>query len=239
MKKFGHSLKATAFAATLLAGVGMAGEAKALTINSGDLVLAMYNNTTQYLHNLGQVSSIFSSPTPTPFNIAPSDISAVGGTNPVKWALISYSDAGSVPGFSSTKNLSAWTPTEVGQVAFLPLAGVAGNWSAQHSGVYPGGPTQLISAADSLAFTAYFGTDGSLAGYVPVSAEGFFGSTLAVLQGDFSNTLTQLGTASLSADGLSLILAGAPVVPIPAAVILFGTGLAGLVGVARRRMVAA
>jgi hypothetical protein len=169
----------------------------------------------------------------------------VSGANPVKWALVSFStnefgDPTTLAA-SSTKNLSDFSAGELGQVVISSPWNSAGSWSGQSSLLYPGNP-QLIATSDANSFTSVFGTDGFMAAGFPVSTEGSFGSTLAVLQGDYNtNALTQLGSASLSLDGLSLILAGAsaPVVPIPAAVILFGTGLAGLVGVARRRMVAA
>lgn len=248
MKKFNSRLKgatAALFTAVVLAGAGIATEAQALEFGSGDLVLAMYGNNTQFLQNLGQASSLLAPPGGTTINIAPSTLTSVGGTNPVKWALVSFSyDVDGLPtvdAHSSTKSLSAYTALELNSVA-VPFAwNVTGSWSGQLA-VTPGS-TQLIPTSDPNSFTSVFGTDGSLAGAYPVSAEGVFGSLLSVLEGNYNtNALAALGTAFLSADGSTLTFAGvtgpAPV-PVPAAVVLFGTGLVGLVGVARRRLIAA
>jgi hypothetical protein len=177
-------------------------------------------------------------------------VTAASGTNPVKWALVSASyvinefdePEATTLAASSSKNLSAWTPTELSQASISTAWNSAGPWTFQQSGQRPGGPTDLIPASNALSYTEVFGTSGTMNGAFPLSTDGLFGSTLAVLQGGYGapgNTMIQLGTASLSADGLTLMLAGAPVVPIPAAVILFGTGLVGLVGVARRKTIAA
>jgi hypothetical protein len=237
---------AALFAVFALAG-GVAGEAQALTFGSGDLVLALYGNNTEYLRNLGQTNALIGSGS-TNFSIGASDLAAVSGTNAVKWALVSFSyDVGTgdptVLDFSSAKNTlspapTGWSATELANALVANAWNAAGVWSAQ-SATIPG-LTQLIAASDFRSFTQTFGTSGTLAGAFPVSAEGTLGGLLHLLRGEYNgNMLSTLGHAILSADGLTLTLnAGAPAaVPLPAAVILFGTGLIGLAGVARRQRV--
>jgi hypothetical protein len=226
------------FTVAVLAG-GVPGEAQALTFGSGDLVLALYGNNTEYLRNLGNTSALIGAGS-TNFAISASDFLAVGGTNAVRWALVSFeTDAfgdATVLNFSSQKASTNWTPGELAGAAVAFAWNSAGIWSAQ-SGTIPG-MTQLIAASDFRSFTGTFGTSGSLAGAFPVSTEGGLGGLLHLLQGNYNtNVLSTLGHAILSADGLTLTInAGAPAaVPLPAAVILFGTGLIGLVGLARRQ----
>ena len=52
---------------------------------------------------------------------------------------------------------------------------------------------------------------------------------------EVGNSVSQLGEFTLSSAGLLSYTAGTAVIPVPAAVWLFGSGLLGLVGVARRR----
>jgi hypothetical protein len=232
-------------AAAMMATLGAATDAKALEFGNSDLVLAVFGNGTQYLQNLGQVGSFFTTGSTATISIGASNVTAVSGTNPVNWALVSFSydestGEATTLAASVTKNLSAFTPTELSQVSIINAWNSAGVWSGQSAAVP--GSSQLILASDPNSYTNVFGTDGSMASGFPVSTQGAFNSVLAVLQGDAAtNGLLQLGSAMLLADG-TLTLSGMPgtaPIPVPAAVVLFGTGLAGLVGVARRRLIAA
>ena len=66
------------------------------------------------------------------------------------------------------------------------------------------------------------------------------GSLLNVVMGDpFDGvgTLTPMGQALLSSNGIFQITGGQlAAVPVPAAVVLFATGMIGLAGIARRKM---
>jgi hypothetical protein len=228
--------------AVVAAAAGLGGEAQALEFGNGDLVLALYGNNTEYLRNLGSSSALFSGGSSIQFNIDAADLTAVSGTETVKWALYGFSfDGGGNPttlAASSTKALADYTPTELSAVQISSPWIAAGSQAAQMSGDGFIGK-QLISKSNANSFTTWFGTDGSLAGGFPVSTAGTLGSLLHLLNGTFDgNNLSTVGHAILSADGSVLTInAGVPApVPVPAAVFLFGSGLIGIVGIARRSM---
>ena len=236
------AIKRTVMVSVLAIASTVAGQAQALEFGNGDLVFAIYGNSTQYLRNLGQVSSLFSGGNEVTVNVDPAHFSQVGGVDPVKWALYSFSyDAGTgLPTLfhaGSSKEPGAFTPTELSQVQLVHSWNSAVVQSGQMSGDGNIG-VHILPASHPQSFTNTFSTDGRLAGGWPVSVEGIPGSTLHLLEGIYdTNAISKIGTAVFAANGSTLTLT-APV-PVPAAVILFGSGMIGIVGIARRKMLQA
>jgi hypothetical protein len=127
-----------------------------------------------------------------------------------------------------------------------------GSWNSelgQLPGAAPGGTGafMFLSSAEDAAFSkdANFGLGGLLGGtWGGGNMQGLFNTTLSLIQGRArnetggTNVLSDIGRAILTADGQLTICGGAGCsvtpVPIPAAVVLFGSGLIGLIGIARR-----
>lgn len=227
-----RGIKRVMVAAALAVVTAIAGNAQAFTFGDGDLVLAIYGNNTEALYNVGNYSTRLADGASFNLNVN-SGLTAAGGTNPVRWTLFGWDL--SLPNgqvHAATKSAPAAITGQLGLTnEFNPLA----NWSFTQVNT-----ADLIAKADADSFFQRINSagDGKLSGAWPVPMEGLVGDTQNVMRGDVAaNTFTQVGRVTLSAEGILTILGGtgAPV-PLPAGVVLFGTGVIGLIGVARRSL---
>ena len=226
-----RTVMATALAvATAVAGV--AGQAQAFSFGENDLVLAIYGNNTEALINLGNANTVLA---PGGAGITNLDLSAALGiagigTNPVKFTLFGHdSNLGSLyaattfPSASINQNQLGLSVQFESSIGMQGLGGFTGD---------------TIAKADSKSFSSNLnqaGT-GTMGGAWPVTMQGSLDQVLNVMKGDVNtNTFTQVGRVLLTAGGqLTLGNPGPVPVPLPAGIVLFGTGLAALVGIARR-----
>jgi hypothetical protein len=240
MKHVSQSIKRLTASAVLTAAVmtgGLATPAHALDVNFGDLVFAMFGNGTEYFKVLGAESGITSQQN-VEFNVAAA-LPAVQGANNVRWSLFSNDDQG-VMVTASSKPIGDFNATELSSIAsgFSINSGLG--WFGLAPLTLPAGTEVQVTNTNPEFFSSTFFTDGTMAGGWPISQEGQLGSLLHLISSDGSNH-SGIGTALLTANGLLTINPSgtSPVIPLPAAVWLFGTGLITLVGLARRSKVIA
>lgn len=238
------------FAFALIMGATV--KAQAIEIGPNDLVLVLYGNNTEYYQLIGQTPDILN--TGGNFNVSGASLNAAGPAATTQWALVSFNTSdGTFDGEVTDANFTfrgSATPSNIpgSDVIFNNLAGWAGNVTAAstdpNSGTFP--------KSDSSSFFTFVDApngDGRLAALpAGTSAAGSYGQTLTILAGNFNTgNITDNGTmATLSlinpsdlASGAILAITAPSVVPLPPAVVLFASGLVGLIGVARRRLIGA
>ncbi|MBA5866246.1 MAG: hypothetical protein GDA67_06055 [Nitrospira sp. CR1.3] len=230
-------VKRTAGAAALAVATvvgGVAGQAQAFSFTEGDVVVALWGNNTEALYNLGAASAVFAAGPDQTLDVSAGLTAASSGGNPVRISVFS--------GNNFTGQILGGTPTALSGVnrdnvsPFLQL-GTLGVWGpgSNFSG-------NTIAKADPNSFSSRVAVDQpSIDGTWPVDMFGGVGTVLNVLSAiDGEPGLTQVGRVLLAA-GSGLLQFGNPgpggaPIPVPAAAILFGSGLIGLAGVARRSM---
>lgn len=217
---------------------GMAGQAQAFTFVNQDLVLAIYGNNTEALVNLGNMNTVLAPGGAgiTNLNVSAELAAASVGTNPVYYTVFAHDFTSGGNGTliaSTAANLATIRTDQIG-------LGFQMNQSIGMSFLPVFDSTNLVPKADQQSFASNINQsgDGSMAGSWPVAMQGSAGQVLNVLFGTVdTNTFTQVGRVLLTAGGLlTMGNPGPSAVPLPAGVVLFGTGLAALVGIARRSL---
>ena len=229
-------LAVATIAAAALAGPVTA--AHALQFGQGDAVLAVYGNGTEYVQNLGSFSSLISNGLTLDLS---SIVGSIGGANPVQVALFGATDA---EGFFGDKfPLTGFSNTQKNQVNVNQLQGNLGGWSNLLLAATDA--RNLFPQTDPLSFSSNLNGGGtgnnSLGGSVPPVKPAFagVGENLYLMLKSATGTgasMTQVGIAVFGANGQFQVSGNVSAVPVPAAAILFASGLVGLVGLARRRM---
>jgi len=231
----GNRLVIAAAAAAALAGPI---SAHALQFNSGDALLAVYGNGTEYVADLGSFSSLLT--TGVTLDLSSIISSDIGPASSLSYTLVGYN--GTEIFFGDRDDASAFSTLQKNQVLPATLTNALINWSGQLS-VNPGnGGTSgnLFLNTDPLSFTKVLNNTGAqtLGGSIPSVHPGgtTFDTVLNLLdRTGAANTLTTVGTAILDSQTGHFVIAPTPV-PVPAAAVLFATGVVGLIGVARRKV---
>lgn len=235
----------------MAAGVGgPAPDVRAFQFNAGDLVLAVYGNGVdgqEYYRDLGPASTLLSPGTVSNFTVPSNALSAiVGGTN---WTLIQGQGTTQLNTFINVGSQlnAADTIASGSNNNVVPANTNITSWRNTIGTATGPGSEILLNASDPSSFTTKFGVGGTLNGsFSGGGLQGPLDSVLTILLGQArdavgnTNILSDAGKAMLLANGQLQICgvggAGCSLapIPVPAAVILFGSGLIGLVGIARR-----
>lgn len=244
MKRQSHMKRLLAALVAVSAVAGVPSNVFALGFNFGDAGFFVYGGNDQRYENFGPNSAL-----PTFEGTSPitRDISAnlatlnTGATTGLRYSVMGTSMDGQTFYVSSTS--STISASQANNSFAVNAAGEFLNWAGQHaaatggtSNVYLNNPS-LTSTAAPHSFTNFLGTAGVVNGQVGFSTHGTLGQLLNIFAVNINGeaeTYVKVATAFLStAGGLTITPAA---VPVPAAVILFGSGLVGLVGIARRSM---
>lgn len=210
---------------------GMVSQAQAFTFGQNDLVLAIYGNSTEAMYNLGNYNTLLAPGANTVIELGTAGVSAASvGTNQVRWTLFGWDLA--APSGMGIHAATSFAPAQItGTLDFLSQFVPSTSWTGGFSG-------DTISSSNINSFSSNLNTSGAgkFEGAWPVAMQGTIDQILNIMRGDAGdNTFTQVGRVQFTSTGqLTIGNPGPAAVPLPAGVVLFGTGLIGLVGIARR-----
>lgn len=238
--KFSSIFKRTAMAAVVAASLAsVVTPANALVFNAGDAVLVIYGNDNEGYVNLGNWDTLKT--TGGTFDVS-AILSAAGisGSSQVQYTVVGNSGVNTPMWFGNSVDISSWSTTNKNTLNVNTYNTLLTNWRGQLGAVNDAART-IYSASDPLL---------SFHTYLNISNTDTLGGTLNGRRGssDLDQTLYMLertgGPATLAAATTGFlnsltgqfIVGNAAPVPVPAAAVLFASGIVGLVGLARRQM---
>jgi len=240
--KIKRTIAAVAAVSALALG-SLPSKAFALGFPFGDLAFVVYGGGTERYENFGTGSSFLTleSTSITTRDIG-GDLATLNAGAPVGLRYTILGTGTDFQTFYVSSAVSTLTPGILTNTFGSGANETFVSWSFQHAAA-TGGDTAnnpsftLASAAHS--FTTAMGPTGTLNGQLGFASHALPGQELSIFHvnlqgGPGAEIYTRVATALLSENGLLTITPTA--VPVPAAVVLFGTGLIGLVGIARRSM---
>lgn len=235
-----RGMKRTMMAAVLAVATAVAGQAQAFTFGNQDLVLAIYGGNTEALVNLGNADTILAPGGPgiTNLNVATELAAATVGTNatsaPLYYTVFAHD-------FISSNRVWAGTAANPSSITGTLGLTTQFNNSIGMSFLPSVDSTNLVPRSNQQSFFNNLNPsgNGSMAGTWPVAMQGSVDQALNVVMANVdTGVFTQVGRVLLTAGGLLTIgNPGPSAVPLPAGVVLFGSGLIGLVGIARRSFI--
>ena len=228
---FKRTLMASALAvATAVAGV--AGQAQAFSFNDGDLVLAIYGNNTEAMYNLGNFATRLSPGATFSLDVSAGLTAAQVGANPVKYTLFGWDTTLSNGQLHAA---TAFEPTSIPTSGIQLTNQFNPSVNMAFQSIFTG---DTIAKSDSKSFSSNLNTAGAgqFEGAWTVAMQGNLDQILHIVRGNVeTNEFSRVGGIQLLANGMvTLGNPGPAAIPLPAGVVLFGTGLVSLVGFARR-----
>ncbi|MCP9456760.1 MAG: hypothetical protein NNA18_11720 [Nitrospira sp.] len=235
-----------------LAVVGLPSPASALYFDAGHLAFVIYGGEFERYQNLGPGSAdALEGTVEFGTTVSAEDLELVQRGAPLGPRYALHGISGDRLSFYTTSRIpvSAMLSDPTGltlDATFPAQAGdVFGFWGFARIAASTGGrviepSVAIIPAADANSFTSILRGEGLLNGNLGFQAHASFDQPLYIVKfnadGEYPEPV-EVGTVLLTSNGqLRITPYNAEPVPVPAAAILFGSGLVGLVGFARRQL---
>ncbi|MDX2253062.1 MAG: VPLPA-CTERM sorting domain-containing protein [Nitrospira sp.] len=265
MNRMKKAVLALTGAAVMVTG-GLSQQAQAFNFQQGDLVLAIYGNRTagegaEAIINLTDFTGTNSGPSMATLASNPgttftfdllSYLNAAGifDTNPanpqypVRYTVVGIQPDASTGGSSiiagSATNRAGSVESAIGNAQTGLSNYINGATDANSPNLIPGQNGAILPFNNANSFSQRTGTAERIFGSFNLPMAANLDQLLYIVKGDtelIDDPLLARGQAMLSANGLFQITGGQlAAIPVPAAVVLFGSGLIGLAGMARRNL---